>query len=404
MDGIYRGAEKQEIVAELKRLKDQRDALLEQSVDEETRRELADAESALEKTADRLKALPPQSMVYAAATTFAGQGNFVPTQGQPRPIFVLGRGDEKSPLYEIGPGTVGCVPKLPSRFSPEPTQDESARRAALAEWIVDSRNPLTWRSIVNRIWSHHFGRGIVETPNDFGRMGQAPTHPELLDWLAVDFRDRGQSIKDLHRMIVTSATYRQASADNPAHARIDAGNRFLWRMNRKRLEAEAIRDAVLSAAGKLRREMGGPGYRSFGFKNDHSPHYTYREHDPDDPASQRRSIYRFTVRSVPDPFMTVLDCADPSLIVARRSETLTPLQALALLNNKLMVRMAEHFARRGRAAASDAPSQVRAVWRIAFQRDPSAEELAALVPLAEEHGLVNVCRLIFNTNEFLFVD
>jgi hypothetical protein len=235
-------------------------------------------------------------------------------------------------------------------------------------------------------------------------MGSKPTHPELLDWLAVEFREGGQSIKDLHRLIVTSATYRQSSGDNSDYARIDAGNDFLWRMNRQRLEAEAFRDAVLTASGKLRHEMDGPGFRTFGFKDDHSPHYNYHENNPDDVASHRRSIYRFIVRSVPDPLMATLDCADPSLIVARRSETLTPLQALALLNNELMVRMAEHFADRGRAVADDSRSQVKAVWRIALQRDPSEEELATLVPLAEEHGLVNVCRLIFNTSEFLFVD
>src|SRR5690606_28763418 len=129
---------------------------------------------------------------------------------------------------------------LPARFDLGDSHDESDRRVALAEWIVDQRNPLTWRSIVNRVWQYHFGRGLVETPNDFGRMGATPTHPELLDWLAAEFRDGGQSLKQLHRLIVTSAVYRQSSAHVEAAAAVDADNRYLWRMNRRRLEAEEI--------------------------------------------------------------------------------------------------------------------------------------------------------------------
>src|SRR5262249_4289538 len=155
-----------------------------------------------------------------------------------------------------------------------------------------------------------------------------------------------KSLKDLHRLIVTSAVYRQTSAHNADAAKFDSGNRLLWRMNRRKLEAEAVRDSVLLVSGKLDTRMGGPGFRAFWFKDDHSPHYSYEEHDPDDPASLRRSVYRFLVRSVPDPFMETLDCADPSLIVEKRNETLTALQALSLLNNRFMVRMAEHHAAR----------------------------------------------------------
>jgi mono/diheme cytochrome c family protein len=404
VDGIYRGSDKQDAAAEMARLNEQREALLQRAVGETIRKSRRDIEQALNDTEAALKALPPQPMVYAAASEFAESGNFVPTHGEPRPIFVLRRGNEQSPLYEAGPGTVGCVPGLPSRFQLGEDHGESQRRAALAEWIVDPRNPLTWRSIVNRIWYYHFGRGLVETPNDFGRMGARPTHPELLDWLAVEFRDGGQSIKNLHRLIVNSAAYRQSSAHREDLARIDAGNQFLWRMNRRRLEAEAIRDSVLAVSGKLRHEMGGPGFRPFGFEDDHSPRYLYHEHEPDDPASHRRSIYRFIVRSVPDPFMTALDCADPSLIVDRRNETMTALQALALLNNDFMVRMAEHFAERVQGAGDDVASRIAAAYRLALGRSPSAEELSVLVPLAEEHGMANVCRLVFNTNEFVFID
>jgi hypothetical protein len=344
------------------------------------------------------------ALVYAAATEFAPQGQFTPTRGKPRPIFVLQRGSEKSPREEVGPGTLACLAELPSVFDLPPGHAEGQRRAALARWITDRRNPLTWRSIVNRVWHYHFGRGLVETPSDFGRMGAAPSHPELLDWLACEFRDGGQSLKALHRRIVTSAVYRQASRHDEANARIDAGNRYLWRMNRRRLEAEALRDAVLAVSGKLDLHMGGPGFRAFGFKDDHSPHYKYEEYDPDEPSAHRRSVYRFLVRSVPDPFMETLDCADPSLTVERRNETLTALQALALLNNRFMVRLAAHFAARAEASAPDLPGRVAAAHRLALGREPAPAEQAVLLDYARAHGLANVCRLLLNTNEFCFVD
>jgi hypothetical protein len=293
---------------------------------------------------------------------------------------------------------------LDARFDGAVNQPEGARRAALARWITGPNNPLTWRSIVNRVWHYHFGQGLVDTPNDFGKMGGKPSHPELLDWLAVDFRDRGQSLKDLHRLIVRSSVYRQASTHNPDAAKADSGNRLLWRMNRRRLEAEAVRDAVLAVSGKLDLKMYGPGYRPFGFQEDHSPRYKYDEHDPDDPVSWRRSVYRFLVRSVPDPFMETLDCADPSLIVEKRNETLTAVQALALLNNKFMVRMAEHFAERAAQAGDTLEARVSAPWRLGLGRSPTAEELEVLTAYARKHGLANACRMILNTNEFCFVD
>src|SRR5690606_16910957 len=138
---------------------------------------------------------------------------------------------------------------------------DGERRAALARWLSDERNPLVWRAIVNRVWQHHFGNGIVATPGDFGRMGEPPSHPELLDWLALEFRDGGQSIKDLHRLIVLSATYRQSSAGNPAFEAIDANDAYLWRAPRRKLEAEAVRDAALAVAGRLDPAMYGPAFQ-----------------------------------------------------------------------------------------------------------------------------------------------
>src|SRR5262249_50057483 len=159
------------------------------------------------------------------------------------PIFVLRRGDVEQAGEPVGPGALTCVPGLDPRFVLPDPNDEGGRRGALAAWIADPRNPLTWRSIVNRVWHYPFGRGLVETPNAFARNGSKPTHPELLDWLAVQFRDSGQSLKALHRLIVTSAVYRQSSRDHPAFAKLDADNRWLWRMNRQRLDAEELRDS-----------------------------------------------------------------------------------------------------------------------------------------------------------------
>src|SRR5262249_25151275 len=143
------------------------------------------------------------------------------------------------------PGALSLVSALQPQFDLPDATDEASRRAALAKWITDPKNALAWRSIVNRVWHYHFGRGIVDSPNDFGRMGSKPTHPELLDWLAVTFQESGGSFKALHKLTVMSATYRQASDFNPQYAKLDSGNAYLWRMNRSRLDAEQVRDTVL---------------------------------------------------------------------------------------------------------------------------------------------------------------
>lgn len=343
-------------------------------------------------------------LVFAAAIDFPANSQFTPTRGKPRPIHLLKRGNENDPGAEADAGTCGYFPELDSRFIIPAEAGEGARRVALARWLSDKRNPLTWRSIVNRVWQYHFGRGIVDSPNDFGRMGSIPTHLELLDWLAAEFRDGPQSIKALHRLICTSAVYRQSSAGNAIFEKTDGSNQYLWRMNRRKLEAEAVRDSVLSVAGQLNPTSGGPGFRDFAFQNDESPRYNYDQYDPDEPQSHRRSVYRVIVRSVPNPWMTTLDCADASAVVAKRNETLTPLQSLAMLNNKFMVRMAEHFANRVLAMGRNTPERIVAAFRLAFAREPDQEELSALTAYADQYGLPNACRVIFNMNEFAFVD
>ena len=237
-------------------------------------------------------------------------------------------------------------------------------------------------------------------------MGMKPSHPELLDWLAVWFRDDAQgSLKSLHRLMVTSATYRQRSDNREEGARLDGENRLLWRVNRTRIDAEALRDAMLSVAGKLDDTMGGPSVQMFLFKNDHSPIYDYARFDPDSPGAYRRSIYRFIVRSVPDPFMDRLDCPDPSVLTPKRSTTITAIQALAVWNNAFVLRMAEHFAERiQRAGPRQVPRQVEEAFRLALGRSPTTAELEPYGSYAREHGLANMSRVLLNTNEFLFVD
>jgi mono/diheme cytochrome c family protein/cytochrome c553 len=323
---------------------------------------------------------------------------------KPRPVHLLARGDVKMPGPLIAPGGLACVEGVPHEFALENPDDEGSRRAALARWLTHPANVLVRRSIVNRIWHYHFGAGLVDTPNDFGRMGSKPTHPELLDWLAVEFLESGESFKKLHKLIVTSSVYRQSSASDERRSRIDASNRYLWRANRRRLEAEAVRDAVLATSGKLDLTMGGPSARQFFFKDDHSPVYDYARFAVDDPANLRRAVYRFIVRSVPDPLMDCLDCPDASLLTPKRNTTLTALQALAMLNNALVVRQAEHFAARVEKMSADPRGQIRAAYRLALGRPPRDEECDALVSYATKYGVASACRVIFNLNEFLFVD
>jgi Protein of unknown function (DUF1553)/Protein of unknown function (DUF1549) len=323
----------------------------------------------------------------------------------PRPIYDLRRGDVEQRGELVSAGPLSCLPSLESAFAPGKTQGQGAPRAQLAHWLTDPHNPLTWRSIVNRLWLHHFGRGLVDTPNDFGRNGSLPTNAALLDWLACEFLARGQSQKELHRLIVSSAVYRQQSVNPKANADVDADNRLLWRMERRRLDAEEVRDSVLRVSGALREFGGGPAYEPFRFKDDHSPIYDHADVQKTlDPATFRRTIYGFTVRSVPNPFLECLDGADPNLSTPVRSATVTPLQALALLNDPFMVDQAERFARKLRQSRPDASGQIRRACLEILGRLPTAAEQKLLAEYASQQGLANLCRYLLNTNEFLFID
>jgi len=337
-------------------------------------------------------------MVHYGAGNFEGRGS---VGGKPREIRILDRGSVTQPKELVMPGTVpGIVPGI-AEFELAENHSEGDRRVALAEWIVHPENKLTWRSIVNRVWQTHFGEGLVTTANDFGQIGEKPSHPELLDWLAVEFRDGGGSVKDLHRLILNSETYRQSSEDDVSNTEVDAFNRYLWRQNRRRLGAEEVRDTVLWAAGKMDLQMGGPSFRDFVIeKPEHSPHYQYHLADPDDPATQRRSVYRFLVRSQSQPFMEALDCADPSMLVEKRGETTTSLQALAMMNNAFVIRMAEHFAKR----VEGEDEVVGKVIELTLGRSATDRERSLLGKYADDHGAAAMCRVVFNLSEFSYVD
>ena len=342
-----------------------------------------------ESLAARLAALPPPDQVYAA----------VP--GDAPEVRVLKRGDPESPGEPVTPGAFACVTSLPHDLG-DATTPESARRLALADWIVHPDNPLTRRVVVNRLWHHHFGRGIVDTPSDFGRNGGTPSHPELLDWLASELLAQKWSLKAMHRLIVTSDTYRQRSTPTPAGLAADADNRLLWRMNPRRLEAEAVRDAVLATTGKLNPQAGGPGYEPFNYVDKYAPVYEYVT--PDRPEVWRRSVYAFVVRSAPNPFMDVLDCPNPSNLTPARSSTTTALQALALLNNPFMLRQAQHFADRLTREAATPDARVARAYELAFARPPTPAEVSAGRALVEKRGLPALCRVLLNANEFVHVD
>ena len=419
--GAVESESKKKLETDIQLLTEKRKALHEALIDQATRSELSDTSNRLNQVQQELAKLPRPKQVYAAASDFKPEGSFQPPKG-PRPVHVLAKGDVKRPGALMQPVGLAAVPgpnsdletylatfraQTNAAAAGEGTVwdelDEGARRAALAKWITDPRNLLTRRSIVNRVWHYHFGRGLVETPNDFGHMGSRPTHPELLDWLAFWFLDNGESIKKLHRLILTSATYRQTSGNDEASAKLDAENRFLWRMNRSRLDAESIRDSMLLISGKLDLTMAGPSVQQFYFKDDHSPVYDYTRFDVDSPGACRRSIYRFIVRSVPDPLMDSLDCPNPSILSPKRNTTTTSLQALAILNDPFILKQCEHLAAR-LAQSGTLEQQIEQAYQLALNRPPTTEESQKLAAFARKQGLPNLCRFIFNLSEFMFVD
>ncbi|HUR46145.1 MAG TPA: DUF1549 and DUF1553 domain-containing protein [Candidatus Saccharimonadales bacterium] len=357
----------------------------------------------LRRISRELGELPKPSLVYAAAADYVPDGSMKPSV-TPRPVHLLRRGEITKPLEEATPGALACVADIPSRFSLENAKDEGIRRAALATWLTQTNNVLAWRSVVNRVWQHHFGRGLVETPNDFGKMGSAPSHPELLDWLAVWFRDEARgSWKALHRLLVTSAVYRQSSHGGSA---LDSGNRLLSHANRVRLDAEQVRDSVLQVSGRLDPRMGGPSDMQFDLQPGiHvTPKVDYAKFDLDSNSGRRRGVYRFIFRTLPDPFMDALDCPAGDQLTPTRNASVTVQQALALWNDAFIARHAEHLAGRLEKETEDPAGRIQKAFTLLFSRPATSEETAEFSTFAAKHGMANLCRVLLNSNEFMFLN
>lgn len=339
---------------------------------------------------------------------------------EPEAVYRFHRGDPMQKREPIAPAALAKF-GAPLRLSPETPEHE--RRLALARWIVDRKNPLTARVIVNRLWQGHFGRGLVDTPSDFGLNGARPTHPELLDWLAVELMDHDWSLKHIHRLIVTSATYRQDSrlesgdrsrrarggessaaqgAKLPSPLSLDADNLYLWRFVPRRLEAEPLRDAILAVAGNLNTKRGGPGFDLFEPNDNYVKVYESRH--AFGPDELRRMIYQSKPRMQLDDVFGAFDCPDAGQTAPKRTRSTTPLQALNLLNSPFLLAEADAFAARvAKEAGPKAEPQVRQAFRLALGREADDEETADAVKLVESHGLPALCRALFNANEFLYV-
>ena len=318
---------------------------------------------------------------------------------------LLERGNPFEPGEEVSAGGVAAVQAtLPADFGLASNAAEAERREKLAEWITQPDNPVFARVMMNRLWHYHFGQGLVKTPNDLGFSGGEASHPELLDWLASEFRAQNWSLKAMHRLIVDSATYRQSSRPSSDASRIDAGNVLLWRSSPRRLEAEVIRDSILNVAGQLNTAMGGAGFRDFKMYK-HKGSWVYDPIDPEGPEFNRRSIYRTWARGNVHPLLSPLDCPDPSTTTPTRSITTTPLGALSLMNTSFVLRMSDRFAERlQRDAGDDAKAQVVLGFQLAYGREARAAEIGPCSEFVAKNGLAAFCRVLFNANEFLYVN
>jgi mono/diheme cytochrome c family protein len=357
--------------------------------------ELAELESLEEHVAGLTKKLEALSTLPKAYA-----GTFV----KPPKTHRFFRGDPTQPREEIPPGSLsnfGSPWQLPA------DAPEKDRRRALAEWVVAASNPLTPRVIVNRLWHYHFGTGIVDTPSDFGVNGGAPTHPELLDWLASELVDPASPadrwrLKRIHRLIVTSRTYRQASTARPDGLAADSNARLLWRHPPRRLEAEPLRDAILAVSGSLNPTMGGPGFDLFEPNSNYVK--VYNTKTTFTAADFRRMVYQAKPRAELDSFFGAFDCPDAGQVQPARTVSTTPLQALNMLNGEFLLDQAARFAARvEQEAGSDPGQQVARAFALAFGREPSSVELAAGRDLVAAHGLPILCRSLYNASEFITV-
>ncbi len=331
--------------------------------------------------------------------------------------YVLQRGQWNSQGEPVEPGFPSAIAghSNPARIDLDPflRYPTRGRRLALAEWITSPENPLTARVMVNRLWQWHFGRGIVKTPSDFGKNGASPTHPELLDWLAQQLVDRNWSLKAMHRLMVTSSTYRQSSRHGNSKAnRLDPQNRLLWRFRKKRLEGEAVRDSILTVSGRLNRDRGGPPVfppLPQGLDEAQKVQGTNTWETTPGPQGRKRSIYTFQRRSLTMPLLETFDAPVLNASCARRETSVSVLQALTMYDGEFVNEEARHFADRVyRESGADHASQIRRAFRIAMGRGPRPDEIKQSRRLFQNgrstQGLVGLCRVLLNSNEFIYVD
>jgi len=352
----------------------------------------------------QLAALPASSTAYGVSANYSRAAR-LPQPMAPKVVHVLHRGNIERPGDVALPGALSSLDQLVYHFELSTPDAEPARRAALADWLAANENPLTWRSVVNRVWGWHFGRALCDTPNDFGRMGGIPSHPELLDWLAVWFRDEAKgSLKQLHRLILLSDAYQRQSRTLPNS--IDPQNRRLWRMAARPLDAESFRDAVLQISGRIDLTMGGPGIQQFTQSKgaQATPKLDYDAFDWNSSVAARRSIYRVVWRGIADPFMESLDFPDLGLLAPKRGQSVSALQALATFNNDFVLHHCRVLADKLTGQHPNVDGQIRQACRLIYLREPSEEARGLLVEYANNHGLAATCRVLLNSNEFLFVD
>ncbi len=367
----------------------------------------------------------PQTDYYAALNFFIGgkaaDGELLAyTEPGPKPpaVQLLVGGDPTPPGATVAPAYLSMVTEV--RRVVEPPNESaptSGRRLQLAAWITDRRNPLTVRVLVNRLWQHHFGEGLVRTPDNFGTLSSGPTHPALLDWLADEFMEGGWRIKRMHKLIMLSNAYQMDSThpQEAEYSQVDFSNELWWRRNRRRLEAEPLRDAMLAASGQLNLKAGGPSFYPPATKDAleglSKKTEAWGTSPPDE--QRRRSIYMMTKRSLLTPLMTTFDFADTTQPCSQRNVSTVAPQALALLNNAFVHEQSAALAERvTREAGEDPGEQVARAWWLALSRAPSdSERTAALEHLgtsndrgARSAALRSLCHVLLNTNEFIYVD
>ena len=328
----------------------------------------------------------PSEMSVVYAGTFA----------EPGPTHLLYRGEPAAKRQRVSPETVAVLGTLGLS---EKSSDRERRRR-FAEWVAGRDNPLTPRVVVNRLWQFHFGAGLVATPSDFGGNGVPPTHPLLLDWLAGELTRKGWSLKAVQRELLLSDTWRQSSRPTAEGMRADAGCRLWWRFPPRRLEAEAIRDGMLAVTGELDRRMGGPGFSGFAVHKENVRHYFPKsEYGPED---WRRMVYMTKVRQERESVFGVFDCPDASQVVAKRSRSTTPLQALNLFNSPFVMQQAGLLADR-LGAVSIPADRVRLAYRLCYGREPDGREVRAAEAFIDAEGLTQFGRALLNSNEFVFI-